>query len=88
VKGHTLDATTATILTIIMADANNNNNKHKQQQKKQSHRDTYATRRARDNCWTSSKLSRLADPVTPSSVMKEQMQSMIAKNTILVVLQK
>ncbi len=34
VKGCTLDAKTATILTISMADANNNNNKRKQQQQK------------------------------------------------------
>jgi hypothetical protein len=34
VKGHTLNATTATIVTISMANGNNNNNnKRKQQQK-------------------------------------------------------
>jgi hypothetical protein len=34
VKGHTLDAMMATIVTVSMADRNNNNNKRKQQQQK------------------------------------------------------
>jgi hypothetical protein len=87
VKGRTLNAMMATIVTVSMANANNNNNKSKQQ-KKQSHCDTYAMRHTRVNCWTSSKLSCLAEPVTLSSVTKEQTQAMTTKNYILLVLQK
>jgi hypothetical protein len=56
--------------------------------KKQSRRDTYATHHARDNCWTSSKWSHLAEPMTPSSMTKEQAQATTTTNTILLVLQK
>ncbi len=129
VKGCTLNATTATIVTLIMTNASstssattavmvttssttrrvspsartrasspdaytasklithmmsaalicttkcaNNNNKCKQQKnrKKQSHRDTYAMRHTRGDCWKSSKSSRLAEPVTPSPVTKDK----------------
>jgi hypothetical protein len=83
-----LNAATATIVTVSMANANNNNNKRKQQTKKHSRHDTYTTCHARNDCWTSSKLSCLAEPVTPSSVTKEQAQATTTKNTILLVLQK
>jgi hypothetical protein len=46
--------------------------------------DTYATHHARDDRWTSSKLSHLVEPVTSSPVMKEQEQVKTTKNTILV----
>jgi hypothetical protein len=84
VKGRTLNATTATIVTVSMADANNYNNSQTatKQQQKQSRRDTYATRHARDNCWTSSKSSRLAEPVTPSSMTKEQARATTTKNGV------
>ncbi len=60
--------------------ANPHNQARKQQQqaqatknrKKQSRRDTYATRHAHNDCLTSSKSSRLAEPVTPSLVTKDK----------------
>jgi hypothetical protein len=60
----------------------NNNNKCKQQKngKKQSRRDMYATRHARDDCWTSSKSSGLAEPVTPSLVTKDKRKQQQQKN--------
>jgi hypothetical protein len=42
----------------------------------------YATRHAYKDCWTSSELSCLAEPVTPSLVTTEQAQAMTTKNTI------
>ncbi len=51
-----------------------NNKKRKQQKngKKWNLRDTYTTRHAHNDCWTSSKLSHLAEPVTPSLVTKDK----------------
>jgi hypothetical protein len=90
VKGCTLNATTATIVTISMADANNSNNLQPgtKQQKNQNRRDMYVMHHERNNRWTSSKLSCLAEPVTPSSVTKEQPQATTTNKTILLVLQK
>jgi hypothetical protein len=45
-------------------------------------------RHARNNRWTSSKSSCLAEPVTPSSMTKEQAQVTSTKDTILLALQK
>jgi hypothetical protein len=91
VKGRTLNA----------KNGNYHNRQHcrcKQQQqlansnqtttKKLSHCDTYATRHTRNYRWTSSKLSCLAEPVTPSTMTKEQAQATTTKNTISLVLQK
>jgi hypothetical protein len=132
VKGHTFNATTATIVTVSMADAsskssatlavaattsattrmispsartrasspdayttsmpithtmsatlvhatkctnNNNNLQTVTKQKKHSHHDTCTTSNARNDHWTSSEASCLAEPVTPSSVTKEQAQA-------------
>jgi hypothetical protein len=52
------------------------------QKQKQSHRDMYATRHTRNNCWTSSKMSHLVEPVTPFLVTTEQARAMTIKNTI------
>jgi hypothetical protein len=46
---------------------------------KKSSRVMYATCHARDNRWTSSKLSCLVEPLTPSLVTKEQAQAMTKK---------
>ncbi len=54
---------------------------------KYSRHDTCTTRHARKDFWTSNELSCLAEPVTPSSVTKEQVQAMTTKNTILLVIQ-
>ncbi len=47
--------------------------------KKQSHRDTYPTRQACNNRWTSSELSCLAELVIPSSMTKEHAQATTTK---------
>jgi hypothetical protein len=59
-----------------------------QKKKIHSRDDTCTMHHVRDNYWTSSKSSRLAEPVTPSSVTKEKVQATTTKNTILLVLQK
>ncbi len=69
-----------TTTTTCKQQSNNN--------QKQSRHDTYTTHHACDNCWTSSESSCLAEPVTPSSMTKEQAQATTTKNTILLVLQK
>jgi hypothetical protein len=51
---------------------NNNKCKHKKNGKRQSHCDTYPMRHMHNNRWTSSKSSRLAEPVTPSLVTKDK----------------
>jgi hypothetical protein len=60
----------------------NNNNKHKQQIKweKQSRCNMYATRHVCNNHWTSSKSSRLAEPMTPSLVTKDKRKQRQQKN--------
>jgi hypothetical protein len=61
--------------------ANSRKQEHKQQQqaqtttKKHSSNDMCTTHHTLDNRWTSSKLSRLAEPVTSSPVTKEQAQA-------------
>ncbi len=49
--------------------------------KKHSRHDTCTTHHARNNCWTSSKLSCLAEPVTLLPATKEQAQAKTTKNT-------
>jgi hypothetical protein len=44
--------------------------------KTKKHRDTYTMHHACDDCWTSTKLGCLAEPVTPSPVTAEQVQAM------------
>jgi hypothetical protein len=83
--------TRMTSAMLICANERANNNKTcKQQPNKQKHsrHDMCTMRHARNNSWTSSKSSRLAEPVTPSSVTKKQAQATTTKNTILLVLQK
>jgi hypothetical protein len=76
--------TTSATLNHATKRANNNNNLQTAT-KKHSRHDTCTTHHACNNRWTSSKLSRLAEPVTLSSVTKEQTQATTTKNTILLV---
>jgi hypothetical protein len=81
--------TRMTIAALIRATKHANyNNKCKQQQQQRSRDDTCTTRHARNNHWTSSNASCLAEPVTPSSVTKEQARATTTKNTIFLALQK
>jgi hypothetical protein len=65
--------TTSAMLICATKHANNNNlQAATTTQKNHSRSDTCTTRHARNDCWTSSKLSCLAEPGTPSPLTKEQ----------------
>ncbi len=76
-----INRTTSAAL-IRATKCTNYNNRGNNNNKKHSCSNTCTMHHTHDNCWTSSKLSCLAEPVTSSPVTKEQMQARTTKNTI------